>query len=188
MPLKDPEARRAYRQQHYAANRAKILEKARLYRLENLEKISERDRVYFKTHKREICTRVQIYYQEHRQERLSYAREYATEHGDKIRAYLITYKTQHPEYIRLKSSRRRALEANAPISDLTAQDWQDIKEHYGHRCVYCGKKPQRLTMDHITPLVNGGSHTKSNIVPACKNCNSKKGRGKPLCQVQPLLL
>lgn len=43
-------------------------------------------------------------------------------------------------------------------------------------CYYCGRKfpPSQLTMDHIIPLIRGGKSTKSNIVPACKECNSKK--------------
>ena len=43
-------------------------------------------------------------------------------------------------------------------------------------CYYCKKKfpPQELTMDHIIPIVRGGKSTKTNIVPCCKECNSKK--------------
>lgn len=43
-------------------------------------------------------------------------------------------------------------------------------------CYYCGRKfpPSQLTMDHIVPLIRGGKSTKSNIVPACKECNNKK--------------
>ncbi len=44
------------------------------------------------------------------------------------------------------------------------------------RCHYCGRvfKPAELTMDHVVPLIRGGKSTKGNIVPACKECNSKK--------------
>ncbi len=43
-------------------------------------------------------------------------------------------------------------------------------------CHYCGQKfsPAQLTMDHIVPLVRGGKTTRGNVVPACKECNSKK--------------
>lgn len=43
-------------------------------------------------------------------------------------------------------------------------------------CHYCGKKfsPRSLTMDHIVPIVRGGKSTKGNIVPACKECNTRK--------------
>jgi len=43
-------------------------------------------------------------------------------------------------------------------------------------CYFCGKKipPGELTMEHIVPLIRGGKSSKVNIVPACKECNSKK--------------
>lgn len=49
-------------------------------------------------------------------------------------------------------------------------------------CYYCEQKfpPSELTMDHVVPLVRGGKSTKGNIVPACKECNSKKKYMLPL--------
>lgn len=43
-------------------------------------------------------------------------------------------------------------------------------------CYYCGRKfkPSELTMDHLVPLGRGGRSTKGNVVPACKECNTKK--------------
>lgn len=43
-------------------------------------------------------------------------------------------------------------------------------------CHYCGGVflPEELTMDHLVPIVRGGKSTRGNIVPACKECNSKK--------------
>jgi hypothetical protein len=69
---------------------------------------------------------------------------------------------------------------------LTASHWQLIKAHYGFRCVYCGKKGY-LTKDHLTPQLDNGLTTMSNIVPACQPCNSRKRAGPPPVPVQPLL-
>lgn len=43
-------------------------------------------------------------------------------------------------------------------------------------CYYCGRKfsPKDLTMDHKIPLSQGGTSERSNLVPACKECNHKK--------------
>ena len=43
-------------------------------------------------------------------------------------------------------------------------------------CHYCGRPTpaRQLTMDHIVPLARGGRSTKSNCVPACKDCNNRK--------------
>lgn len=48
-------------------------------------------------------------------------------------------------------------------------------------CYYCGKKfpPTDLTMDHLIPLARGGSSTKENLVPCCKDCNNKKKNMMP---------
>tara|TARA_B100001964_G_C14057025_1_gene519657 strand:- start:109 stop:372 length:264 start_codon:yes stop_codon:yes gene_type:complete len=43
-------------------------------------------------------------------------------------------------------------------------------------CYYCNKTltPKEVTMDHIVPLSRGGRTTKGNVVPSCKECNTKK--------------
>ncbi len=43
-------------------------------------------------------------------------------------------------------------------------------------CYYCGRrfKPSELTMDHLIPLARGGRSVRDNLVPACKECNTKK--------------
>ena len=49
------------------------------------------------------------------------------------------------------------------------------------RCQYCGKHfPTReLTLDHITPRVQGGENTWTNLVCACVKCNARKGGRTP---------
>ncbi|MFQ5828659.1 MAG: HNH endonuclease [Candidatus Methylomirabilia bacterium] len=43
-------------------------------------------------------------------------------------------------------------------------------------CHYCGRHvgARHLSMDHVVPLIRGGRSTRGNVVPACKDCNSKK--------------
>ena len=43
-------------------------------------------------------------------------------------------------------------------------------------CHYCGQNfpPEELTMDHLVPIVRGGTSTRGNVVPACKECNNRK--------------
>lgn len=44
------------------------------------------------------------------------------------------------------------------------------------RCHWCGNRfsPDELTMDHIVPVARGGKASRNNVVPACKDCNSRK--------------
>jgi 5-methylcytosine-specific restriction protein A len=43
-------------------------------------------------------------------------------------------------------------------------------------CFYCREPVGRrgLTMDHIVPLGRGGKSVRGNVVPACKDCNTRK--------------
>lgn len=49
-------------------------------------------------------------------------------------------------------------------------------------CYYCGEKVERddVTMDHKIPVAKGGKSTKSNVVLACKACNTKKKSATPV--------
>lgn len=82
----------------------------------------------------------------------------------------------NPDKHRASLQRRRARVKNAPVNDLTAEEWEQIKQYFGHRCGYCGQQTERLTQDHIDPLIDGGAHTVENVVPACQSCNSSKHR------------
>ena len=43
-------------------------------------------------------------------------------------------------------------------------------------CSYCRRRVghRGLTLDHIVPLGRGGRSVRGNVVPACKDCNSRK--------------
>lgn len=98
------------------------------------------------------------------------------------------WRKANPDKKRTNDSRRRARKYNAPLNDFTAAQWIEMKALYKQRCAYCGEKPEKLTMDHITPLCKGGSHTASNILPACQACNFRKHTGEAPVSVQPVLL
>jgi len=51
----------------------------------------------------------------------------------------------------------------------------------GHLCMYCGREyPEyKMTRDHIVPLSRGGHDVWSNVVSACRPCNTHKGGRTP---------
>ncbi len=77
---------------------------------------------------------------------------------------------------------RRARELVA-TGGLSLAEWGGIIDTYtdrqGTMCAYCYGSIENPTMDHIQPLSKGGEHNITNVVPACRSCNSSKG-AKPL--------
>ncbi|HEY7648400.1 MAG TPA: HNH endonuclease [Methylomirabilota bacterium] len=49
-------------------------------------------------------------------------------------------------------------------------------------CYYCRRQvgPGVLTMDHLVPLGRGGRSVRGNVVPACKDCNTRKQSQLPV--------
>ena len=58
-----------------------------------------------------------------------------------------------------------------------------------HLCLYCGHEFQEyeLTRDHVIPLSRGGRDRWSNVVAACRQCNTRKGNRSPERANMPLL-
>lgn len=55
-----------------------------------------------------------------------------------------------------------------------SQWWKNrVSKGLCHWC-RCSFPPDELTLDHIVPIVRGGKSNRGNVVPACKECNSKK--------------
>jgi len=105
-------------------------------------------------------------------------------------ARLQRWSEEHPDEKRAPVERRRSRKVNAAINDFTAKQWRALCKAMGYRCAYCGEKfaYKDLTEDHITPLSQGGNHTLSNILPACRSCNCRKRDKAVPCPVQPFLL
>jgi hypothetical protein len=49
-----------------------------------------------------------------------------------------------------------------------------VHERNGFKCIFC-KTPTNLTIDHIIPVVKGGTNDLENLQTLCRSCNSKKG-------------
>lgn len=50
---------------------------------------------------------------------------------------------------------------------------QQIFEAWNHQCAYCGEAAD--TLDHVKPRHKGGATVTTNLVPACRPCNRRKG-------------
>src|SRR5689334_10421677 len=87
----------------------------------------------------------------------------------RVRAAAKAWAAANPEAARIYASKRRSLTRGG---DLTVAQVRAVFDAYLGMCAYCPAEAN--TIDHVVPLSKGGLHTASNIVPACKACNSRK--------------
>lgn len=68
--------------------------------------------------------------------------------------------------------------------ELRASQWWKNQIAAGV-CHYCGRhfEPGELTMDHVVPVARGGKSDRHNVVPCCKECNSRKKYLTPAEQI-----
>lgn len=66
------------------------------------------------------------------------------------------------------------------MSSVPAQLRQRVFVEANYRCEYCLTSHRLLgmppTVDHILPVILGGSHDRENLAAACYRCNEYKGR------------
>ncbi|MDP3696235.1 MAG: HNH endonuclease [Desulfocapsaceae bacterium] len=69
----------------------------------------------------------------------------------------------------------------AKAREMRKTRWWQQKTASG-QCYYCLQivSFQELTMDHLVPLTRGGRSTRDNLVPSCKECNTRKKNMLPL--------
>ena len=86
--------------------------------------------------------------------------------------------------MRMATATRYARLHGAP-TNYTWELWMQKATFYGWKCVYCSteltiksRQKNTLTCDHFKALKNGGTHYLSNLFPACRSCNSRKGAKK----------
>lgn len=109
------------------------------------------------------------------------AKELRPRRANKIKSYMKKWNSENRE-------RRRALEHNREArkrgngGSHTASDIKNIFDAQGGKCAYCKIciKKNKRHIDHIIPLILGGSNDRENIQLLCVPCNLQKGPLHPL--------
>jgi 5-methylcytosine-specific restriction endonuclease McrA len=90
------------------------------------------------------------------------------EYDEEIRSPSVTWKV--PAVVRLRRM--------APSSKRAVKfSRRNVYQRDGYRCQYCGEKKHAsdLSYDHVVPRAAGGRTIWTNIVTACRTCNTHKG-------------
>lgn len=74
--------------------------------------------------------------------------------------------------------RHRASKRGVFVDRIDVERLEGRMAYFGNKCYMCGGPFEHI--DHVKPLAAGGPHLLSNLRPACRRCNSKKGTKWPL--------
>lgn len=87
------------------------------------------------------------------------------------------YRKNNPKKIkelRIIHENRRRYNKDKFDKSFTIKEWNNCKKFFNNECAYCGREMNNLTQDHFIPLSKGGEYNVKNIIPSCRNCNSRK--------------
>lgn len=80
---------------------------------------------------------------------------------------------------RLQARKRKAMLRGNTAVLVTPSQIRSRFAEFGNRCAFCNidlmTLPKRKrTVEHLIPIIKGGPHSLSNIVPSCLSCNASK--------------
>lgn len=100
-------------------------------------------------------------------------RRWRESHQEKFYGYIRNYRQKNQVATKAIKHRRRTRKTRAGGS-YTVSEWNALVNHFGNKCLCCGRDDVKLTADHIIPISKGGTSNIDNIQPLCFSCNSSK--------------
>lgn len=195
--LADPEGARRKTREWYAANKERAAERGRQYREANKDEIRAKKRAYMLANSEKESARKKAWHRanrdrlrarwqnrqtpETRAEAARKAREWAARNPERKKKDHREYYLTNPTRTMVASLRRRARK-RAVASDSVAL--AGLLSDQDSFCYLCGEHiddalayphPLSGSIDHVIPLVRGGSGLRENLRAAHLACNLRKG-------------
>lgn len=175
MPLKDPDARRAYKAKRYAEQRDVILA------LKHADYVPRGRRpAKWPT----AIERARAWRVANRDRHRAYSRQWALDHLEHVRAKLSAWSAAHREQINARSRAYKRAHPELSREDARKRYLGRDNEVYryslvlrGDPCSYCSGPGG--VVEHVVPLSRGGQNTIDNLTASCHKCNASK-RSKSL--------
>jgi len=108
-----------------------------------------------------------------REKMAAYRRAWVERNPEFARETWRRWRKAHPDAVNSFTQRRRA-RIRGVGGEYTEAEWLALCARYGNKCLACGST-ERLTVDHVIPVLWGGRNVIPNIQPLCLRCNSAKG-------------
>lgn len=182
---KDPAAIRERDRAYYEANKERIHKQASKRYKANIEHIRKRDRTYRQANREKIQRQARAYYENNKARILEYSRTYSREwraaNPEREREQRRRWRANNPDKVGKAAARR----AQAELEGNSTPQLIEAKWEAGDKtCILCGdpiddtlppRHPASRTLEHVTPIVRGGTNDIDNIDFAHHSCNSSKG-------------
>ena len=81
-----------------------------------------------------------------------------------------------------RRSQKRASSVTDEVEKLSFSTFDCILLEFNNQCWICEVELDVVQWDHVHPLSKGGAHVRSNLRPACKDCNGRKGSIHPFTE------
>ena len=153
-----------------------------------------RSKKYYQENKKKSLEVSKKYRESHRTEQINYLKEYRIKNKEILKQKRRDYIKRKPELIkklardfyykniekersikRIRRHQRRQL-ISGSVENHSAGDIANLLISQKYECVGCRKDIKNyFEIDHIVPLIKGGSNGKDNIQLLCMPCNRSKG-------------
>ena len=166
-----PEYYRKYRQDH--------IDDYRAWYNANIDARRAYGRAWREKHRGQLRTYFRAYMRNYRTAFPVKSRAWKKAHPKQLRAINFAWRQRNRhktrEYSRRHNAMRRARKLSAPRIESIRHLDVAMRDHWV--CHICHKRVTKKTwsIDHLIPLVDGGSHTMDNVALAHKDCNARRG-------------
>lgn len=162
---------------NWAANSEEHKAKHLLWRTENREAVLAKQRARRHNNPEAVRAQEQIYRDRDREKINQRAALYRAANREAINARVREWGVLNIERKLAHNQARRARKIGNGSFLVTSKDLARMKNRFSNVCGYCSgnfTKSNPMHIEHVLPIVRGGSHSVGNIIPACAACNLSK--------------
>jgi 5-methylcytosine-specific restriction endonuclease McrA len=153
--------------------------KVKRWQSENVERVRETKRKSNQRHRERIRAKRSYDWRNNPRYRSDVQRR-AAKWKDENKTRINARKRELRKQPKYRLQNRLAQQKRQRLTSLSQQQYFEIWEELQGRCAYCGisifpEMERDATIEHIVPIVRGGTGDLINITLACLSCNSSKG-------------
>lgn len=160
---------------YYLANRQHLLAVQAEHRKANPEERKAHDATYRARNADKVLAAKEAYRVANLEKVKASKKRWRLENKEKMQEARATWERNNQAKKRVYRENRRAREKNA-IGAVSPEIVARLMLEQAGKCVVCSIDLIRYEIDHIIPLVLGGTHEDHNLQLLCITCNRSKGR------------